>query len=367
MSTRRRVALPLILALLAGGCAAEKSSTTATATPAAPAQCDLNNPATQPNTPTPAVKVEAKADAAASLASLGVKKVETPTGDAHPAGPHNLWWLRQPGAVDKQGGLLSGGVPEGDADFAHLTALGIKTVISVDGASPDVEAAARRGMSYIHIPTQYSAVEPEQQLEVARAIAANLHKGSVYIHCHHGKHRSPAQAAAAAVGLGWMSADQAVAFMKQAGTAESYTGLYTCVAESKLLDRAAITAPAQPGEFVPIRKPDGLVGAMIEVDSAYEHLGQIKGAGWKAPKDHPDLVAADEAGRLADHLRFSGEDARARAHGDDFMKRLAKAVTDATALEEAIIKKADAKQLDTLWTPVVTSCKDCHRQYRDKR
>jgi hypothetical protein len=42
-------------------------------------------------------------------------------------------------------------------------------------------------------------------------------------------------------------------------------------------------------------------------------------------------------------------------------------VTDATSLEEAIVKKADAKQLNTLWTPVVTSCKDCHKQYRDKR
>lgn len=366
MSAGRWVALPLIVVLLAGGCAAEKSAATTATTPSAPAQCDLNTPATQPNTP-PQAKINAKVDAAASLAALGVKKVESPAGDAHAAGPHNLWWLRQPGTVDGQGGLLSGSLPETDADFAHLAKLGMKTIISVDGASPDVNAAARAGLTYIHIPTQYSAVEAEEQLEVTRAIAANLSKGSVYIHCHHGKHRSPAQAAAAAVGLGWMSADQAVAFMKMAGTAENYTGLYSCVAESRALDRGVITAPAQPGEFVPVRKPDGIVGAMIVIDSAYDHLGEIKGAGWTTPKDHPDLVAADEAGRLADHLRFAGEDAKAKARGDEFMQRLTKAITDATSLEEAIVKKSDAKRLDTLWMPVVTSCKDCHKQYRDKK
>lgn len=367
MFTCRRAALPLLLALLAGACVAENAAKTASTQTAAPAQCDLNNPATQSNASAPANTVEAKPDAAASLASLGVKKVDSAAGDAHAAGPHNLWWLRQPGTVDGQGGLLSGSLPETDADFALLAKLGVKTVISVDGASPDVGAAAKAGLTYIHIPTQYAAVEPDEQFEVARAIVASLPSGSVYIHCHHGKHRSPAQAAAAAVGLGWMSADQAVAFMKLAGTAENYTGLYSCVAESKALDRSELTAPAQPGEFVPVRKPAGIVGAMVEVDSAYDHLGEIKGAGWKVPKDHPDLVPSDEAGRLADHLRFSSEDAKARAHGDDFMKRLTNAVTDATALEEALLKQADSKQLDALWTPIVTSCKDCHKQYRDRK
>jgi protein tyrosine phosphatase (PTP) superfamily phosphohydrolase (DUF442 family) len=364
MRPRTRVLLPAVLLALAG-CAAPQSASGPSKHP--PAQCDLNNPATQPNTPAPAVKIEAKPEATASLAALGVRKIEGPAEGGPGVGPYNLWWLRQPGAVDKQGGLLSGSLPESEADFAHLRQLGIKTIISVDGASPDVAAAARQGLAYIHIPTQYAAVNSNEQLEVARAIAANLDKGSVYIHCHHGKHRSPAQAAAAAVGLGWMSADQAVAFMKQAGTADNYQGLYSCVLNSRTLSAQQINAPAQPGEFVAVRKPAGIVGAMIEIDSAYDHLGLIKSAGWATPKDHPDLVPADEAGRLADHFRFTGEDARAKAHGDDFMRLLAKAVVDASALEEGIVAKKDAKTLDTLWAPVAASCKDCHKQYRDKR
>src|SRR5262245_41464410 len=43
------------------------------------------------------------------------------------------------------GKLISGGVPEDDEGFASLHKLGVKTIISVDGARPDVERARRLG------------------------------------------------------------------------------------------------------------------------------------------------------------------------------------------------------------------------------
>lgn len=350
--------VPITLLLLAG-CATEKSAT-------APAPTATSTAASQPAaSPTPAATgaIQAKPEATASLAALGVRPIEkTPEAQIE-----NLWWLRPPGTVDNQGGLISGGLPENDAAFAKLEKLGVKTIVSVDGASPDVDAAARHGMTYIHIPTQYARVTGNEQLEVSRAINSSLDKGNVYIHCHHGKHRSPAQAAAAAVGLGWMSADQAVAYMKRAGTADIYQGLYSCVAESEALPAAELNAPVRPGEFVPLKKPAGLVDAMIAIDAAYDHLNEIKLSGWAVPKDHPDLVAADEAGKLTDHFRFSGEDPRAKVKGDDFTNQLAKAVASSTALEAGILRKDDSNKLDALWAPVASSCKDCHKQYRDKR
>ncbi len=301
------------------------------------AQCDLNNPT-----------------AAAADAALG---------------PHNLHWLKARAGDGKgaDAGLLSGGAPEDDDDFAFLASLGIKTLISVDGSAPDVEAARRHGLAYIHIPTTYARVSPHEQLEVARAVSSSMAAGSVFIHCHHGKHRGPAQAAGAAVALGWFTPAEGVAFMKLAGTAPTYAGLYASIAEATPADPAALRAPISPGEFAPVRRPAGLTAAMVEVDAAFDHLGQIRSAAWKVPSDQPDLVPAAEAGRMADHFRTASEDAAARSHGDEFMRQLARAVVSASALEEALVRKDSAAQLEARWAPVAASCADCHKQYRDRK
>ncbi|MBU6208995.1 MAG: hypothetical protein KGR22_03710, partial [Planctomycetes bacterium] len=47
--------------------------------------------------------------------------------------------------------VWSGSVPEGDAGFDSLTSLGVRTIISVDGALPDLERARARGMRYVHL------------------------------------------------------------------------------------------------------------------------------------------------------------------------------------------------------------------------
>lgn len=261
------------------------------------------------------------------------------------------------------GKLISGGVPGGDAGFDELKAMGVKTIISVDGATPDLARAEARGMRYVHIPITYAEVPEKEKLEIARAIR-DL-PGPIYIHCHHGKHRSPAAAAAAAVSLGMATPDEAVAFMKKAGTAPNYTGLYQCVAEATVVSAAAVNAASS--EFPAIQKPVGMVAAMVEVDVAYEHLGDIRAAGWKTPKDHPDLVPAAEAGRLADQLRFSGEDARSQAKGEDYAAKLQSAISRATALEAGIVNGESADQLEARWKLVAASCKECHSVYRDKR
>lgn len=258
--------------------------------------------------------------------------------------------------------LTSGAVPEGDAAFAELAARGFRTIISVDGASPDVARAERFGLRYVHIPITYAEVTHAQQREIARAVR-DL-PGPIYIHCHHGKHRSPAAAAAVAVLLGEMTPDEGVAFMKRAGTAAGYTGLYACVREAQKVSGAEIDAA--PGVFASVRRPEGMTAAMVEIDVAYEHLQEVREAGWKTPADHPDLVPAAEAGRLADHLRTSGEDPRAQALGADFMDRMRRAVEAATALETALATQpVDAARAAAAWQPVADSCTSCHVKYRN--
>lgn len=265
--------------------------------------------------------------------------------------------------VHALGDLISGAVPEGDPAFDELKAMGVKTIISVDGATPDVARAAARGMRYVHIPITYSDVPEKQQLEIARAIR-DL-PGPVYIHCHHGKHRSPAATAAAAVALGLATPEAAVAFMKKAGTAPNYAGLYQCVAEATVVSASALSAASN--EFPAVQKPEGMVAAMVEVDVAYEHLQDIRAAGWVTPRDHPDLVPAAEAGRLADQMRFSGEDPRSLAKGPDYAKMLADAVEVASALEAGIVRGESKDQLEARWKLVAASCKECHAVYRDTR
>jgi hypothetical protein len=56
--------------------------------------------------------------------------------------------------------VISGGLPEGDAAFQELAALGVKTIISVDGMTPDVGMAAKHGLRYVHLPHGYDGMRP---------------------------------------------------------------------------------------------------------------------------------------------------------------------------------------------------------------
>src|SRR5688500_19183961 len=51
--------------------------------------------------------------------------------------------------------VLSGAQPEDAKAFETLARLGVKTIISVDGAAPDVETARKYGIRYVHLPIKY--------------------------------------------------------------------------------------------------------------------------------------------------------------------------------------------------------------------
>jgi len=266
-------------------------------------------------------------------------------------------------AVAFHDNFISGSVPEGDAGFDTLAAMGVKTIISVDGAVPEVDRASDRGIRYIHLPIGYNGFDNTRKLELVRATRDALTEGPVYIHCHHGKHRSAGAAATVAASMGWETPQGAVARMKVSGTSASYTGLYACATNATVLSVATIDAV--PAKFPSVSRPNGFVQGMLEIDAAFDHLKAIEKAGWKTPVDHPDLVPAAEAGRLADLLRVLADD-YAKANPADFAQGLTENGRHASTLEESLVAgETDAARLSVQFKLVAASCKDCHGKYRD--
>ncbi|HZW08173.1 MAG TPA: cytochrome c [Phycisphaerales bacterium] len=272
------------------------------------------------------------------------------------AGIHN--------AVAFHPGFVSGSQPEGDEGFQSLAAMGVRTIISVDGAEPEVEKARAYGLRYIHLPIGYNGFDEERRLQLARAAQDSIKDGPVYIHCHHGKHRSAGAAAAIASTLGWQTPEHGVARMKVSGTAPNYTGLYACAVDAAPVAPAALDAVV--ADFPSRWKPSGYVSGMVEIDEVFEHLKEIQAAGWAAPNHHPDLVPAAEAGRLADLYRL--------LHTDDVVKRkgagMAELMQDsnrrAQILEDLLAAgEKDKARLNDQFKLVSASCKDCHSRYRD--
>ncbi len=257
--------------------------------------------------------------------------------------------------------LTSGSLPDSDAAFDELRSMGVKTIISVDGATPDVEKARSYGMRYVHIPVGYHGIDADQQLALAKAVQAV--EGPIYLHCHHGKHRGPAAAAAAAVVLGAMSAEDGVAFLKKAGTAPTYPGLYECVREAEAADQATLNA--LPSDFPEIAPRPGFVKAMAEAQDRYDHLAEIRGAGWRVPPEHPDLVPLAEAARLENLMRSLIDDEEVAKHPPDFAQLMRDAAKRCQEFEDALAAKAPAADLTARLKAVNDSCKSCHVKHRD--
>ena len=258
--------------------------------------------------------------------------------------------------------FYSGGVPEGQTAFDTLKRWGVRTIISVDGAMPELEAAKARGIRYVHLPIGYNGFDEERKLQLARAVR-DLEK-PIYLHCHHGKHRSAGAAGTVAVSLGWLDNAQALGRMKVSGTAKNYTGLFRCTEQAaKVMDAVLDRVPA---EFPEISKPSGMVDAMVHIDEVNDHLKLIEKAGWKAPGDHPDLVPVAEAGRLVDLFRVLHQDDVTKAKPTDFAQMLASSESGAQKLEDGLTSgMPDVAALSATFKAINASCKECHSRYRD--
>ncbi len=264
--------------------------------------------------------------------------------------------------------IFSGGQPEGDAAFTALQKLGIKTLISVDGAQPDLERAHRHGMKYIHLPNGYDGISTNLSARLAQA--AQTVPGPVFVHCHHGKHRGPTAAAVMCLSTeGWNPA-QALDWLKAADTATNYAGLYETVRGFKPPSRATLNS--LPRDFPESVTVSGLVSAMVEIDEHWENLKAVRKAGYFTPPSHPDLKPANEAIILMEHFRELQRTAECKELGADFMAQLKQSETDAESLRQLLASFTRSRDvtlkgaLDTRFDALAQSCTSCHKAYRDK-
>jgi protein tyrosine phosphatase (PTP) superfamily phosphohydrolase (DUF442 family) len=260
-------------------------------------------------------------------------------------------------------GIYSGSAPDSVKGLDAIAGMGVKTIISVDGAAPDAEEARARGMRYIHLPISYAGFDEARKLEITKATAEGLKDGPVYIHCHHGKHRSAGAAGAAAVCLGRLSAEDAVKRMKVSGTAPDYKGLYAAAQNAQPLSPEALAAI--PTDFPSVARPKGIVKGMIDIDEAHDQLKKVEKNGWKVPADHPDLVPANEAARLANFFRQLERHEETLAKPADFGPMMKANGERADELKKLLQSGADAKALSDKFKQVTQACKDCHTPYRD--
>ena len=263
--------------------------------------------------------------------------------------------------------VFSGSQPEGDQAFAALRKLGVKTIISVDGTQPEVERAAQFGLRYVHLPHGYDGISSNTAIRLAKAAATV--EGPIFVHCHHGKHRGPA-----AVGLicqataGWTT-NQAVAWLKQAGTAADYPGLYRINAEFRPPTPAQLAGPST--NFPARAEVSGLVEAMIEIDHRWDHLKAIQQAGWRVPANQPDLVPASEALLLREAYAELLRVPEAKAKGDQFLDQLRQAEARAAELhgllkaQPTTLDDAGGKRAEELFKAAGQNCTSCHRQFRN--
>lgn len=262
--------------------------------------------------------------------------------------------------------IYSGSAPDEEHSFASLERLGVKVIISVDGATPDVESAHRYGMKYVHLPITYGGVPHETLVQLMKAVKQS--GGPVYVHCHHGKHRGPAAAVSMMRCLDKkVTPGQAYASLKLLGTSDRYQGLYTSVQELKVPTSEEMGAFTQSlPEITPV---EPLVKTMAEIDRMWDRVVTV------ATDSTEVSMQMTTAFDLGEHFREA-----ARLSGvDDAIKPGLNETADALdqfaeALKAHLRKPSPASTnssgeasnpLKEAITGIQRRCNECHAKHRD--
>ncbi|MCA9232293.1 MAG: hypothetical protein KDA57_16720 [Planctomycetales bacterium] len=282
--------------------------------------------------------------------------------------PHRIDSKHLPNAVQIHPKVISGGLPESDAAFQELQSLGVKTIISVDGMKPDVETAAKHGLRYVHLPHGYDGIPGFRVKQLAKAVREL--DGPIYIHCHHGMHRSPAAASVACVAAGMIPASESLSILKFAGTSPNYRGLYQSAREAKPLETALLDELET--EFPATAEVPPLAKSMVAMEHTHDHLQLIAKAGWQSPTNHPDLDPAHETLLMKEHFTELLRSEDVETQPEEFKQYLRESELAAKAIEDALRKWQAAsppvetrETIERLSARLSANCKACHQQFRD--
>lgn len=282
-----------------------------------------------------------------------------------------------PNLVEVNEKVLSGGLPDSEEAFTELQKLGVRTVISVDAAKPMVEQAARVGIRYVHLPHGYDQVPELRGRQLAKAISTL--PGRIYIHCHHGKHRSPAATAVGCLNLGWLNRDQAANLLKLAGTDPKYRGLFRSLDQATLLHPS--TLATVESDFPEVADLHPMASSMVELERLFDELQQSRKNKWQAVSHGKDaLPRSPQQSALLLQEQFREllrlDDARCR---EDKFKQLTEESERASAEIERLLSSnvltsrnrqspamiAAIEQLDQALLRIENNCKSCHDAVRN--
>lgn len=257
--------------------------------------------------------------------------------------------------------IYSGSQPEGDKAFAAIAQLGVKTIISVDGSKPDIEAARKHGLRYIHLPYGYDGVPTNRIVELTKAAASDA--GPFFVHCHHGKHRGPAAVAVMCEATAGWTTNRAEAWLREAGTASDYPGLYRSAREFRMPTAAELAAVKELPEVAP---SSSLVDSMVAIDAHFENLTLAQKAGWKQPPGHADIAPPHEATLLWEQFRELARLDDTMKRPEDYRTKLAEAEQLAETLRRLLRESADATAIDAAFKNIGQNCAACHKPYRNQ-
>lgn len=287
---------------------------------------------------------------AAAIRTTSTNAVAQPLASTH---VHNLFRATT--------NVFSGNSPDTDAAFAEIAKLGVKTIISVDGARPDAATARKHGLRYIHLPIGYDGVPSNRVVELVKA--AQSVDGPIYVHCHHGKHRGPAAVAVICEATAGWTTNQAVAWLMEAGTATDYGGLYQSAMDFRLPEAAAL---AKIIELPEAAKTSSLVDAMVAIDEEMERLKSAQKNAWKGIPNQPDVVPAHTATILWEHLREIARTDDTAKRPTDYRTRLTESEKAADQLRVLLRDGSSlAPARDAAFQALNKTCASCHKQYRN--
>jgi protein tyrosine phosphatase (PTP) superfamily phosphohydrolase (DUF442 family) len=262
--------------------------------------------------------------------------------------------------------IYSGSSPMNAEAFVELKELGIETIISVDGARPEIETARKFGLRYIHLPIGYNGTSRSNQVRLIKA--AQTASGPIYIHCHHGKHRGPAAAAWVCQTLAGWNHDQAVSWLKRAGTSPDYPRLFEAAATFKKPSQSEIELASS--QFPEETERSTLVETMVAIDSTWENLLATKKACFKTAPGQTEVDVSGEAIQLLESYRELARTEEARDKGPDFKRHLESAIKGAEELYRKVKLNSvsgsfDDRQMNDAFEVAAKACSACHKSFRN--
>jgi protein tyrosine phosphatase (PTP) superfamily phosphohydrolase (DUF442 family) len=121
--------------------------------------------------------------------------------------------------------LYRGAQPQSVEGMLELKKLGVSTILSVEEPEQEeLDHAREAGLVVVNIPTEYNGIPAD----VANTIVAKYRslEGTVYAHCHHGKHRGGAASAILRMTFEGIPQLEAIQELAELGCSKRYPGLY---------------------------------------------------------------------------------------------------------------------------------------------